>query len=254
MRFVSDKFTLDGIHCSEKDVSLAWGEDDFISYGLEFKSNLDFDGLNWFSSTSEKPDTIKLNIVYEIDNIAQVWDEEKIREIENWVLTDDFIPFISEDNEDTIYYFKGIKVVRKMNAQMEGWLEVEFQPLSNFGYKKQISTIRNTEKYLESEIPPSLRVINQSDVKKPYFPVIKIKGLKGRMEIKNVTTDKTLELTSEGNITIDNKMKTIYNDKNEYLLMNSNREWLYLNQGLNIIQAIGVCDSISIISQYEVRV
>lgn len=254
MRFISDKFSLDGIHCSEKDVSLTWGEDAFINYGLEYKKELDYDGINWTKNADGQPSTIKLNIAYEIDNVAQTWDKEKLRDIENWVMTEDFVPFISDDDEDTTYYLQGVNTVRRMNADMKGWLEVEFQPMSSYGYKNQTVTLRNTSRFLDMKNTPYLRIINLSDLKDPYYPIIKIVGLNGEISIINATTNKTFTLSGSGNIVIDNKTKNIRRDDGKYFLAQSNREWIYFNQGLNNIQVLGDCESVSFISQYEVRV
>lgn len=253
MRFNSDKFSLNGVHCSEKQVSLLWGDDQFIEYGLTFDKPVEFDGLTWKDKNNEQPDPIKLNIIYDVDNLAKKWTKEKLEDIESWLITDDFVPFVSDDDLDVTYYLKTVNILRRLDANMKGWLEVEFQPISNFGYINQNIIVRNTARFLNMKSIPSLSIINKSNLNKPYYPIIKISNLNGEISIVNQTTDTTFTLEGEGNITIDNKMRTIFDDKGNNLLMSSNRKWIFLEKGVNKIQVMGDCN-ISFISKYEVRI
>lgn len=254
MRFNSDKFSFNGIHCDEKDVSLTWGDDKFIKYGLNVKREVSYDGINWISKNDIQTDTINLSIIYEKNNVAQVWDKEKLRDIENWLMTEDFAPFISDDDEETTYYLKTVQIDRMLDPEMRGWLEVEFQPVSSYGYINQSVILRNASRFLNVKNVPSLKIINKSDLKDPYYPIIKITDLNGEITIANTTTNTTFVLVGEGNITIDNKTKTIKGDNGKCFLASSNREWIFFNQGLNNIQVLGDCNNVSFISQYEVRV
>lgn len=254
MRFNSDKFSLNGIHCSSKQVSLLWGDDDFIEYGLNFNKQMEYDGLSWKTKNNDQPETIKLNIIYEVNNIARIWTKEKIKDIENWLKTDDFIPFISDDDRNITYYFKTVNIVRRLNAGMEGWLEVEFQPMSNSAYINQNITLRNPARFLKMKNIPALTINNEGDSNEPYYPIIKVIGLNGELRLVNNTNNNTFTINGTGNITIDNKIKTVFDDNGSNLIMNSNRKWLSLNKGVNQIQVIGNCESISFISQYEVSI
>lgn len=252
MRFNSDKFSFNGIHCKTKNISLLWGDNDFIEYGLSFNQSVEYNDLTW-KTYQDKPNTILLHMVYEKNDVPQAWTHSKISDIESWLITDDFTPFISDDNKDIVYYLKVVNIVRRFNHEMKGWLEVEFQPFSNYGYILQDITLKNASRFLKLKNVPSMSIVNSSSLNKPSYPIVKIKGLNGELFINNLTTGKTFSLNAHGNITIDNKMKTITNENGDNLLQFSNREWLYFIQGNNKIQVLGDCD-ITFMSQYEVRV
>lgn len=252
MRFNSDKFSFNNIHCKTKKVSLLWGDDTFIEYGLSINNPINYDGLNW-KKEDNQPDTIMLHIVFEENDIAQVWTKEKIKDIESWLVTDDFAPFVSDDNTNVTYYLKAANVIRRFEANMKGWLEVEFQPISNYGYINQNITLKNTARFMNMKNIPAMTIVNQSDLNTPNYPVIEITNLSGEVSINNLTTNTNLTVTGSGNITVDNKMKTVLDSGGNNLLKDCNRQWIYLNPGENRIQVVGNC-SISFKAQYEVRV
>lgn len=252
MRFNSSKFMFNNIHCSMKNTSLIWGDNDFIEYGLTYNSGMELDGVSWKSKTNT-PETITLHIVYEKNGIAQVWTKAKIKEIESWLLTNDFAPFISDDDKNITYYLKAINSVRRFNPKMMGWLEIEFQPMNNCGYMKQVINLKNAARFLNMRNIPALTIVNQSDFDKPSYPVFEIKGLNGKVEFINTSTGVTFDITGNGNIVVDHKMKTIFDSEGNNLIANSNRRWMYFNKGENKLQVVGDCD-VSITSYYEVRV
>lgn len=254
MRFNSDKFEFNKIHSSIKQVSLLWGDENFIEYGLSFNQQMEYDGLSWKTKDNDQPSTIKLNIIYEVDNIAKVWTKEKIKDIESWLKTDDFAPFVSDDDKTITYYFKTVNIVRRFDENMKGWLEVEFQPMSNNGYINQNITLRNPSRFLKMRNIPSMTIVNESDLNEPYYPIIKIRGLNGELRLANQTNNIIFTINATGNINIDNKMGTIFDDNGNNLLEHSNRKWMRFNRGTNQIQVIGSCDSVSFISQYEVSI
>ncbi|MGL4801856.1 MAG: hypothetical protein ACRC18_06295 [Cetobacterium sp.] len=251
MKFNSDKFSFDNTHCSMKNVSLLWGNDMFIQYGLNYKSSLSYDKLNWKSEV-DTPDTFTLQVVYEKNNIPLAWTPSKIRDIESWLITDYFAPFISDDNKDVTYYLKVVNITRNFDAVMRGWLEVEFQPMSHYGYITQNITLKNAARFKDMKSPPAMTIVNQSDLNRPYYPVVKIRNLNGEVSISNITTNKTLVVNGQGDITIDNAMKTVIDSEGNNLIGDCNRQWIHFNQGSNKIQVIGDCD-ITFISKYEVR-
>lgn len=252
MRFNSDKFSFNGIHCSTKEVSLLWGKEMFIDYGLNINYQLKYDGISW-ELKDEQPETITLHIVHEVDNIPKVWTREKIRDIESWLISEDFLPFVSDDNLNVSYYLKVVNIVRKFNSQMMGWLEVEFQPFKNCGFINKTISLKNAARFLNMKTPPSLTINNESEIEDINYPIIKIKNLNGEVRFNNLTTGKELTVTGNGNIIIDNKMKTIYDENGLSLLTESNRNWLFLSRGINKIQVTGNCD-VDFDFKFEVRI
>lgn len=252
MKFNSDKFSFNNIHCSTKNVSLLWGDDAFIEYGLNIDKPIEYDGLNWKAIKDNRPETVKLHIIYEINDVAQVWTKEKIRDIESWLVTDEFAPFISDDDKNVTYYFKVVNIVRKFDSRMLGWLEVEFQPIANSGFVNKRVVLKDAARFMKMRNIPALTIVNESDFNYKNYPILKISNLVGEVTFNNLTTGKALTVKGHGKVTVDNKMKTIFDEEGNNLLSQSNREWLYLNKGVNKIQVIGDC-SVELIAQYEVK-
>ena len=121
----------------------------------------------------------------------------------------------------------------------EGYLEITFQPFSNYAYMKYNKKITVYDSN-------SFRINNPSASNEVYKPIIKIKTFEDTPDtiiIENETTGCEPFIIQNLNpnevITVDSLLGTVYNDKNENLLMNCNRKWLNLNRGENKINILG---------------
>lgn len=235
MFFLSENFTFNGKTNKSMNVELVnFDEDFFYQRGLPYNET-----INKLDSFSENPlytsivndsvDEIVLNLLLVENNRPKVWTTEKIKEIMGWLVTEDFEPFISEDNQDIVYYFKASNIVKYFTPENTGYLEVTFQPYSSYGYiKKEFTT------------SGSLIINNPSNINNPYKPIIKVTSDVGNISITNSTKKETFTLNDvTKEIVIDNLYRTVQTLDGENKISNCNRGWISLNKGNNNIEVVG---------------
>ena len=245
--FISDKFYLDGIHCDEIGVSLITLNNDIINdYGIGFDKNVGLDSVSYnnpiYYNEVDNVEDVILNICPS-NEYDLTWDNQLIEDVYKWILQDRFMPFISEDDLDLIYYFKPIKITKKFSAFMEGYLEVTFKPLSNYAYKRDL-------KKSSVVIEKVININNVSNSFEDYYsPVIELENLGSfddEISITNLTLDSEpmviSGLSKNEKIVIDNAMCTVLDSNNNNILGRSNRKWLKLKKGSNSIKVVGNCN------------
>jgi len=238
--FISKDFTLNGISNEDKDVILVTFDSEVLnSVGVPFSRSISandgYSNLNpGFKKEENSPDDVTLNLMYvDSKNIPLVWTENKILEIKKWIISDDFIPFISEDNPNYINYLMCTKIENKMTPNKIGVLECTFKPLSHFKYKQhsvKMNTSTNPTGLIEN---PSIY---------SYKPIVKIKNLGNESTINKINLFEIKGLAKNETVIIDNLMTTVLtsDDINKFSLCN--REWLELIPGDNNISISGNCE------------
>ena len=226
MIFYSDKFYYNEIYSQDYNICLVSEETGVLNeYGISFNN--------------ESENEITLSFCY-VDHVDQpmVWESEVLENVLEWLITDEYREFISEDDDTVIYFFRGIKYTKRFTSEMKGLLDVTFKVLSPHGYRKSIQTF--------SSSVGVFNIVNPSNLSKPYKPVIEIRNiLDSNISISNTTTNKTaltISNTLNKNIVIDNKMGTITDSEGNNLILNSNRKWIELEKGSNLIAVDGDCD------------
>lgn len=243
--FLSDKFYFNGVHSDDMGVALVTFDSNmFNTYGIDYKEEVvlgkNYGDMSHFTSGSSSIEEKTLNIalIDRHDN-PLVWSDETIMEISDWLITDGFAEFISEDNVDLVYYFKATSIVKNFTPNRQGYLQITVQPFSNLAYKKfQRKFIVDSESNIEID--------NLSNLREPYKPILEIKNLEDNLNIITIQNE-TLKDESfmmrdiEHNevITIDSLMGTVYNEFNQSRLMNCNRKWVKLNKGINRLKITG---------------
>lgn len=256
--FISDKFVFNGIHSDDMGVSLVTFDNNlFNTYGLSYNKEISLNksgiDMSHFIEGEGTIEEVELNLaLVDKDNNPLEWDNYSIMEITNWLITDSFVEFISEDNIDLVYYFKTKKIVKNFTRDKLGYLQVIFQPFSNLGYikyDKDFSISNNGDFSITS--PSSF---------KEYIPIITIKNLGDNLDIITLENEKfpneVFEISNLDNnevVTIDGLLGTVYNEYGDNLLMNCNRNWLQLTNGRNKIKVKGNID-INVKCQFPVRV
>ena len=86
------------------------------------------------------------------------------------MITDDYQEFISEDNDDIVYFFKGIGYKKRFTNSMTGIIDITFEILSPFGYKYYEKDVSSKEETFE--------VYNYSNSDNKYKPIIILKNIK----------------------------------------------------------------------------
>lgn len=244
---VSDEFTLNGIKGSDEDIYLVTFDNDvLISKGIPFQRDISSDGYSQlnplFKDEDVIPDDVVLNFMYAINDMAQQWTEDKIIKTKNWMITEDFIPFVTQDNPDYIYYLKCKKLENKMTPRGLGVLEGTFVPISHFAYKKTYHKITVTNS-------TDILLTNPSTIE--YKPVVRIKNLGDVSTINKIGDFEITGLATNETVVIDNLILTVENLNGENKFSKCNRNWLKLLPGENQLNVNGNCE-IEILCEFPI--
>lgn len=237
MIFISENFTFDNISNKDIGVDLITFDNDFfkeigLSYSEEITPDGNFSSNPYYIKNVGDTEDIVLNLARVNKYGDKIrWDEESLTEVVDWLITDSFRPFVSEDNEDIYYYFKAKKIVKKFTVNMEGYLEVTFKPYTNYGYNR-----------VEITGNPNISINNISNIDKSYKPVMRILNVSNELIIKNETNvdSEPFKLVgASGDVTIDFSLGTVMDSNGKNLFSKCNRKWISLNKGINRISVIG---------------
>ena len=227
MVFYSNNFTFNNIDSGSMNIHLVSEDTGILNeYGIPF-------------NIEEGTNEVTLSFCYANEDTPLEWDYDTISNFLEWVITDDFCEFISEDNEDIIYFLKGISYIKRFTSNMTGIIDVTFKVLSPYGYKHYIREISRNEKNFE--------IYNYSNADNIYKPVITLSNISSSsITIENKTTNKEPfyinNLANSDTIYIDNMFGTITDRNGNNKLMNSNRSWIELSKGLNSFSVEGSCN------------
>lgn len=237
--FYSGNFYLNKIYSQDKSICLAIiSNDDILNeYGLSYSEDVTLlkssNTTSYYVNESKDIDNITLELYYvDEENKLLVWDEEKLKDTLEWITSDDFIPFVSEDNIDLTYYVKAIKIIKKFNYQKKGYLEVTFKPFSNYAYKEFIKPL-----YIRDE--KMVNIYNYSNVESDYKPIIEVENLGDEntvISFENLRRhDGTFEikgLKKNQKVVIDMLTGIVQDiDTGENLISKCNRNWLRMDKG-----------------------
>lgn len=257
MVFYSGNFTFNNVHSRDMNISLVSFDSEVLNdYGISYNENIVAENINdkhfYYNSSKEiSPVVLNLALVDENEN-ALVWDFETRKNVMDWLITDTFCEFISEDNPELIYYFKCIGINKKFSSDMKGILEVTMQPQDEYAY----SPIMNYIYEVNGEENINIYCLENATDKN--FPIIQIiqHGQEDIEIINNSTYKEGLiikNLDLNENMYIDNELKQIESSLKINRLSDINRKWFYLKRGLNNITIKGNC-SIKFITQYRMVV
>lgn len=236
MYFLSENFYFNNISSKSMGIELvSFDNNTFNQIGMTYQESIDKQDSPsstpfYINSDNKDTEEIVLNLILVNNNDeAQVWDEMKIEEVYDWLVTEDFAQFISEDNLDKIYYFKVSKIVKQFTHGETGYLEVTFKPYSNYSYIKSTLEGNNT-----------IIVNNLSNVDNNYKPVIELTGT-GEVSIVNTTVgSEPFTITGlEGKVIVDNLFRTVQSEDGKNLLPKCNRKWIQLTKGKNVLTVTG---------------
>jgi len=235
MIFSSNNFTFNNVYSKDMNIQLVSEDSGILNeHGIPF-------------NIENEENEITLSFCYADDNTPLKWDYNTTMDFLGWIITDDYCEFISEDNEDVVYFLKGVGYSKRFTNDMTGIIDVTFKMLSPYGYKHYIRQASKNEKTFD--------VYNYSNVDNAYKPVITLSEISSSsITLTNTTTNITFSidnLTKSDKIYIDNMMGTITDSNNKNRLNDSNRNWIELKKGLNKISVGGTC-KVKIESYYPV--
>ncbi|CZR95564.1 hypothetical protein CDFC105_70053 [Clostridioides difficile] len=257
--FISEKFILNKRTSDSMGVILITesNNDIFNDYGFMYSETIEKvksynDNPTFFKGEKDTSEIVLKICLVDVNYVPRKWSDYDIEEICAWIKTDDFVEFISEDNVELIYYVKATKIAKKFTDNLEGYLEVTFQPFTNFAYKSDVKTI-----IIKENIERKIIINNKSNVQDDYMPIIELINLGDESTIniiKNTSTKEQFEIAGiEKNekVTIDNLYCTVINSKNENRFEKCNRNWLRLKAGENELKIVGNC-KLTIKSKYPI--
>lgn len=235
--FYSGNFYLNKIYSKDKQICLASTDSDILNtYGIIYSEDISLVKNSKTSSyyINENNDTenivLQLYYVDENDKLL-VWDDEKLQDTYKWLVSEDFLPFISEDNMNLTYYIKAIKIVKKFNYQFKGYLEVTFKPFSSYAYREYIKpvVVNGTR---------NLYMYNYSNVEHDYRPIFEIENLGDESSIISIKNTKIN--TNAFEISGIQKNQKVFIDMltgvvqdietGENLMSNCNRKWFKMSE------------------------
>ena len=235
MIFLSENFSFNNVSNKSMGVEIITFDDEmFYQRGISYQESIDrVDGSQqmplYTSTINDSVEDVVLRLLLVENGKSKVWTEEKINEVMDWLVTDDFKPFISGDNWDLVYYFKVSNITKYFTLTNTGYLEVIFKPYSNYCYLRK--------EYITNNL---LNIRNESNVEGVYKPVIKITNGSGTVSITNKTTNEILTINNVSEeIIIDNLYRTVQTVNGENKLSSCNRGWISLIRGLNEINVSG---------------
>ena len=256
--FFSENFRFNNVYSKDMNVILTYSDNSVLTkYGTNYNSQLLSDGSDEvFYSETVTTEDIEFDLI-RVDEYQNSipWTLDSRRKVLDWMITGEFCEFISEDNPELIYYFKCIGVSREFNADMQGIMKLKMKPLSPYAFTPLIVETHRakSDKLIEFDIT------NESNVTSKYYPQISILALEDNayVEIFNTTTSEaslTLNGLKKGErVTIDCKMKSVFDDNGNNQLLKCNRAWLYLKKGKNNLQVKGNCE-IEVMAQFPILV
>ena len=103
--FYSDKFYFDDVYSLDFNIYLVYESKELLNkYGISYNS--------------KDENELVLSFCYAMeDGNPLVWDDEVLESVLGWLITDTYKEFISEDDEDTVFFLKGESYEKRFSHQ-----------------------------------------------------------------------------------------------------------------------------------------
>lgn len=172
------------------------------------------------------------------------FNSQELFDINQWLMgSNEYLPFVSDDNKDVIYYVMFTKGSKYENGLREGYLNLTMK--LNCG--SAFSTISHHQyRVQESKV---VEIYNKSNVDKYIYPDIEFQllGDSQNITITNLTLGEEMSFTNlpkESHIMCYNdglKSLVCMNDKEYNVRPQFNKKWLRLMYGKNLIRIDSEC-------------
>lgn len=234
--FLTEKFNFNGKNSSELNLCLCDFNNDILNeIGFEFRRTLtkneNFINNPMYDEEKESDYEIELNLLlYDSDKKTKlIWTNDVIKQVYDFLITDNFCEFYTEDNQDVVYYFKVTSIQKVFTPNREGYLKVTFKSLDEYCYiKKTFTTTVNGNTTLSVPNP-------SNDV---YKPIIKIINNGNTSTVNKINNLQIVGANNKDKITIDNLICTVEcNGVNAFSYCN--RKWVSLAKGNNTLKISG---------------
>ena len=249
--FIQPNFTFNGVYSKDIGVSIATFDGGiFNDIGIEYTADISIEHnlidynpcyIENFAETNE----IELNLLVYNPLTMKPIDitNSDLENLYDWLITDSFVPFISDDDADLTYYFKTVKIQKVLSFNREGYLRVTFKPYSRYAYRRRIYDAEvNGNKQIE--------IFNLS--KQIYYPVIEITNKGDVSTVNNINNMQITNANKNEIIIIDNLLKLVQNSNEENRFDVCNRKWIGLNPKTNNTIILNGNMSVKIICEFPV--
>lgn len=249
--FIEHNFTFNGMYSRDLGVSIATFNDNdmFHDMGMEYSSDMEVENnlieySPYYKENPSEPSDIELDLVlYNPLTMEAIPINDNIDELMDWLITDDFVPFITDDNPDIIYYFKVIKLQKILTFNGTGYLHVTFKPYSKYVYKREEYKITVTNSSTLTIYNPSRQI---------YKPIIEITNLGNTSTINKINNMEIIGLNTNETVKIDNLTKLVMDENNINKFNSCNRKWIELNPREENVLTLSGNMNIKIICEFPI--
>ena len=249
--FIQPNFTFNGIYSRDLGVSITTFDSGiFNDVGIEYSSDISIEHnlidynpcyIENFAETNE----IELNLlVYNPITMKPIDITNSDLEIlYDWLITDNFVPFVSDDDVDLTYYFKVVRIQKVLSFKNEGYLRVTFKPYSRYAYRRR-------EYKIDVNGNKEIEISNLS--KQMYYPMIEITNNGDIYTINSINNMKITNVNTNETIIIDNLLKLVQNTDGKNRFSTCNRKWIGLEPKVDNIIRLNGNMSVKIICEFPV--
>lgn len=237
-QFYNDYFSFNGIYSRKYGYKLITLDNGFESqFGLNKNLNKEkgVNGEDIYYGESNNDITLTITFA-KLDefNMPLPYSKEELRFITNWLFNKrEYLPF---ECDGLIYYVKFIKGTRWSNSADRGYITLEADVLNGIAYE----SIKEVEKNILTS--GYLYIYNDSTATNKIYPNYEFTLNAGTtLTITNETTGQIIKfnnIPTGETIGVDNNIKDMkcLTDTGENIYKLSNKQWLYLCEGLNVLK------------------
>ena len=213
-----------------------------VSYSREISSE-EYNSSNPMYVINEvEPEEIVISLMYvDSSDRPMQWDDEKIMEIKKWLITDNFVPFIEQDSDYTLYLMCSRIEKRMVLPSMMGVLECTFKPLTSYKYLEYSTSTR---------VSGGIKTLGvENPTAETYKPIIKITNFGSTGTVNRINSFEITGLEYKEVVIVDNLICTAINEKGLNRFPTCNRAWVTLEPGYNVLSINGNC-TVEILCQF----
>lgn len=249
--FIQPNFTFNGVYSRDLGVSIATFDSSiFNDVGTEYTSDISIEHnlvdynpcyIENFAETNE----IELNLlVYNPITMKPIdISSSDVETLYDWLITDNFVSFISDDDVDLTYYFKVVRIQKVLSFKNEGYLRVTFKPYSRYAYRRR-------EYEIEVNGEEEIEIFNLS--RQLYYPMIEITNNGNVSTVNKINDMKITGVTTGETIVIDNLSKLVQNSNGKNKFDKCNRKWIGLEPKTDNIIVLNGRMTVKIICEFPV--
>lgn len=249
--FIQPNFTFNGIYSRDLGVSITTFDSGiFNDVGIEYTSDISIEHnlvdynpcyIENFAESNE----IELNLLVYNPMTMKPIDitNGDLETLYDWLITDSFVPFVSDDDVDLTYYFKVVRIQKVLSFKREGYLRVTFRPYSRYAYRRR-------EYNIDVSGDKEIEIFNLS--RQIYYPMIEIINNGDIYTINSINNMKITDVNKNETIIIDNLLKLVQNSNGENRFNTCNRKWIGLEPKKDNIIKLNGNMSVKIICEFPV--